>query len=122
MARYKKEISFRLGKNLLYYKIVDKINDEYKVLFHGLNGSKKIKINEWIRAELKIVTDDDPKRSTSYLSGWHIMESYEEAESYLSRFTNVKNKAIVECEAKNIRKKEHSPHNVYLAEFIKIKE
>lgn len=107
---------------MIYYKIVDKINGEYKVLFHGLNGSKKIKTNEWLQAELKTVTDGDPKRSTSYLSGWHIMESYEEAEKYLSRFTNIENKVIVECEAKNIWKKEHSPHNVYLAEFIKIKE
>ena len=107
---------------MIYYKIVDKINDEYKVLFHGINGSKKLKVGEWIRADLKMVTDGDLKRSTKYLSGWHIMETSEQAESYLSRFTNTKNKAIIKCEAKNIWKKEHSPHNVYLAGYIKIVE
>ena len=105
---------------MIYYKIVDKINGEYKTLFHGIDGSRKMKSNEWIQATLKMVTDGDAKRSKKYLSGWHIMETQEQAEKYLSRFTNVENKTIVKCEAKNIWKKEHSPHNVYLAEFIKI--
>ena len=106
---------------MTYYKIVDKDNKgNIKILFHGINGSKILKRGEWLQAVVKPVTDGDPKRSTEYLSGWHLFDNKEEAEFYLKRFKNKEPKTIIECEAKNLWKKEHSRANVWLAEWIKI--
>jgi hypothetical protein len=100
-----------------YYKIVDIKNDQIKTLFHGINHSKVLQKKVWIIADKKFVNDGD---GTSYLSGLHIMMSYDECVNYLNRFKNKKEKGIVTCHAEGLRKKEHSPHNVYLADCIKI--
>lgn len=106
---------------MYWYKIVDKDqNNNLKTLFHGINRSKILKMNEWMEAEMKIVKDGTSK--SSYLSGWHIAPSYEECIKYLQYFKNIKPKTIVKCEAINIRPKEHSRHNIFLAQWIKILE
>lgn len=103
-----------------WFKIVD-IDEKgrIKTLFHGNNRSRLLKLGEWLQAELKMVRDGTSK--TSYLSGWHIVPSLDECKRYLEFFTHVEKKAIVECEAKEIRPKSHSRHDIYLAEFIRIK-
>lgn len=100
-----------------YYKIVQK-ND--KTLFHGVNGSKVLEKGKWLTADIKIVSDGKLSRDTNYLSGWHIIDGKENAEKYLNRFKDSSNKKIVECYAKNIRKKEHSKSEVYLSEELYI--
>ena len=104
-----------------WYKIVDKdSNDNIKTLFHGVNRSRILKFDKWLEAEMKMVKDGTSK--TSYLSGWHIAPSYEECILYLQYFKNREPKTIVKCEAQNIWKKEHSRHNIFLAQWIKILE
>jgi hypothetical protein len=103
-----------------WFKIVDiDSKGRIKTLFHGNNKSRLLKLNEWLKAEIKLVRDGTSK--TSYMSGWHIAPSLEECINYLKCFTHVENKAIVECEAKKIRPKSHSRHDIYLAELIHIK-
>jgi hypothetical protein len=102
-----------------YYKIMDCSSKGPKTLFHGNNGSKIIPMKEWVKASrYKLVTDGSGK--TQYMSGWHVMESLEEAEEYLgTKFKNLSNKIIVECYiAENIRPKTHSRANVWLSQMI----
>lgn len=103
-----------------WFKIVDITeNNEVKTLFHGLNGSRILPTNKWLTATKKIVSDG---KGTKYLSGFHIMESFEEAQEYLKRFKNISSKGIIEVSVKNMWKKEHSTSNVWLSEKIKIND
>jgi hypothetical protein len=101
-----------------WFKIVDKEKDVYKTLFHGINGSRILKIKEWLKADRKLVKDGTSK--TIYESGWHIAPSLKECQDYLKYFKHIKKKAIVKCEAKVIWPKAHSRHNIFLAEWLKI--
>jgi hypothetical protein len=101
------------------FKIVDNHNGILKTLFHGVNGSRVLKTNEWLKADIKDVRDGSCQ--TYYKSGWHVLSTYEECAEYLKRFTYTDNRKIVECKAKNVWPKTHSIANVYLAEYILIK-
>lgn len=104
-----------------WYKIVDRDDKgNIKSLFHGNRGTRILKMDEWMEAEMKQVKDGTSK--TTYISGWHIAPSYEECKRYLQYFKNTAQKAIVKCEAKNIWPKAHSRHNIYLSQWIKILE
>lgn len=108
-----------MEKNYKWYKIVDVVNGDVKTLFHGLNGSRTLPLNKWLKAEKKMVQDG---KGTMYLSGFHIMQSLEDSIEYLKRFQNVENKGVVLVSTKKEWKKEHSPSNVWLCEEIKIHE
>ena len=99
-----------------WYKIVERQNGVLKTLFHGLNGSRIIPENKWLKAEKKLVRDGTSK--TYYKSGWHIMPTYEECVEYLKFFQNLNTKCIVKCKAMDIRPKSHSRSNVFLADYI----
>ena len=104
----------------IWWKIVehDEKSGAYKTLFHGLNGSRTLPTNEWLTAVEKMVGDGTSK--TRYLSGFHILETYEDCEEYLTYFKTPKNRVIVPCLAKgNIRPKSHSRHPVFLSKQIK---
>lgn len=106
---------------MAWYKIVDKDKyGNYKMLFHGINGSKIFPVGEWVEAENKIVSDGS--NGTKYRSGWHVMSDLDECKAYLSRFTDkTKQRVIVEVKVGgNIWPKEHSPSNVFLCDYIKI--
>jgi len=103
---------------MTYFKIVEYENDTIKTLFHGINGSRTIPANTWLKAVIKPVRDGS--KGTEYLSGWHIMKTKTEAKEYLTRFSNTKTKRIVSCHARHVWKKAHSRDNVFLAKEIKI--
>jgi len=102
-----------------YYKIVDYEDGKIKTLFHGLNGSRTLPTNIWLTADQKLVRDGST--GTLYMSGWHVLSTYEECEQYLKKFINIKHKRIIECEVGGeLRQKEHSRDNVFLADRIRI--
>ena len=104
-----------------WYKIVELDKKEnIKTLFHGINRSRLLKVGKWLKAEMKMVRDGP--NSSEYLSGWHIAPTYEECVEYLKAFKHRHNKRIIKCEAKNIRSKSHSRHDIFLAEYIYITE
>jgi len=107
---------------MYWYKIVDKDSKgNYKMLFHGIKGSKIIPVGEWVKSERKIVRDGSV--GTQYTSGWHVMMNFDECQNYLSRFTSIKGhgRTIVEIDVRGkIWPKEHSPSNIHLCEWIKI--
>ena len=100
------------------YKIVDEHNGVLKTLFHGVDGSRVLKLNQWLKADIKDVRDGS--RTTYYKSGWHIMSTYEDCVEYLKQFTYTDKKKIVKCRAKHVWPKTHSRSDVYLSEYIYI--
>jgi len=107
-----------MKKEVVWFKIVDIEKNKIKTLFHGLNGSRQLHFSNWYVAEKKMVTDGTTERSTKYLSGFHVIPSHKESVEYLKKFKNVKNKHILPCYVRGLRKKEHSPYNVWLADEI----
>ena len=104
---------------MIAYKIIEFEDGKVKTLFHGVNGSRTLKMNEWIKA--KEIKGRDGSGDRWYLTGWHCFYTFEEAKSYLKAFRTRKEKLkIAEVEVKNIRKKEHSPSNVILCSWLKI--
>jgi len=100
------------------YKIVEVVNGEIKTLFHGINGSRVMPKGKWIKANQ--VMGKDGTSETKYLTGWHVLLSYEDCVAYMSRFKKrLDILKIVECQVKHATPKEHSPSPVYLAEYIK---
>jgi hypothetical protein len=109
-----------LDREQYWYKIIERKNTVIKTLFHGLDGSRILKRNQWLKAEKKLVRDGTSK--TYYESGWHILPTYEECVDYLKFFKHLDTKDIVRCKAKDIRPKSHSRGNVYLADWILIED
>ena len=107
---------------MYWYKIVDKDKKgNFKMLFHGIDGSRIIPVGKWIRSEQKLVRDGSV--GTQYTSGWHIMMNLDEAVEYMARFTSNSPHArvIVKVDVDGkIWPKAHSPSNVHLCEWIKI--
>ena len=101
--------------NKVYYKIVQLKDDQYKTLFHGINGSKVLKPNEWINAVIKENASDG--HGSTYTSGIHIIDGAENAVSYLGRFKR-EDITIVRCHAKGLTHKAKSKEYVYLAKSI----
>ena len=102
------------------YKIVetdDKGN--LKTLFHGVDGTRIISTDKWIKADEKMVKDGTSK--TEYLSGWHILLEKSHAMDYLKAFTTRLDRLkIVKVFVKDIRPKEHSRHPVFLAKELRL--
>jgi hypothetical protein len=100
----------------VYYKIVE-INDkgQYLTLFHGIGGTRLLPIGELIKAEIKENVMDG--KGTKYTSGLHIIDGYENAVDYLSKFKRT-DRVIVKCYAKGLKHKTKSKPYVYLADEI----
>ena len=101
-----------------YYKIFDIGKNGPKTLFHGINGTRELKLNKWLNAKLSMVNDN----ATSYRSGFHLLKTIKETKAYFDKFKNKKNRCIVEVfvdERSGIWKKKTSK-SVYLAKRIKI--
>lgn len=106
---------------MIAYRICERKGDKIQTLFHGINGSRTIPLNEWVNANVKIVTDGAKEKSTKYLSGFHVFEHKEDCRKFISRFRKERDLVMVECEVKGkMWKKEHSPAPVILVEHMKI--
>jgi hypothetical protein len=105
------------------FKIMDFEDGKLKTLFHGLNGSRVVR--QWVPlyADMKKGVKDGTGKAT-YTSGWHVLETKEQAMAYLTKFKHLEKKVIVKCRAAGqIWKKKHSPaEGLWLAEIIEIRE
>ena len=86
-------------------------------LYHGLNGSRRIESGKWLKADIKDVRDGT--NGTVYLSGFHVFRGEAIARDYMRKFTKP-HKAIIVVRCRGLRKKEHSPDWVYLADQMKV--
>lgn len=105
---------------MIYYKIVDLSNGKLHTLFHGVRGSRLLKMGEWLRAENKPDAYDG-SRSRTYESGWHILPDWETACEYLKKFFKRRgNLIIVPCEVRGRIRNKQLNSKVLLADEIRI--
>jgi hypothetical protein len=102
---------------LKWYKIFDEKEGNPRTLFHGVNGSKTLPLNEWIEAVVKDVSDG----GTVYKSGFHILSNLQEIRKYATRFKESKIISEVDVdEDAGIWPKIHSPSKIMLAKKMRI--
>ena len=100
---------------MLGYKIFDIDNEKnLKFLFHGLNHSRNVTQNKWLKAKKIKGRDGTGKRY--YTTGFHFFKTLHEAEKWPGRMIN---REIVKISVKNTRLKNHRS-NVFLADKIKV--
>ena len=105
------------------YRICERKNGELFTLFHGIKGSRKMPMNEWLTADVKIVKDGSKKTSKLYKSGFHTIESLDECRTFTKKFKAKRDLVIVKCLiGENTWGKEHSPSNIILTDRIKLLE
>jgi len=103
------------------YRLVEMDNHgNLKTLFHGINGSRILPINKWIKANIKMVSEG--VNGKKYLSGFHSLGTLVECLQYSRKFKKKENRYVIPIKIKNIRMKEHSTSKVYLSEYMKIEE
>ncbi len=106
------------------YRVVEVKNGKVMSLFHGTNGSRQIHLDQWNKAEIKIV-GDGKRGSSDYLSGWHFLKSREVLQEGFDKYFKVKeNRYIVPCCVRgNIRPKRSTGRGFgsYLADEILIR-
>lgn len=106
---------------MIAYKIVESYSGGLRSLFHGTDGTRHFNVGEWLTAQIRENAKDGTSKS-SYRSGYHVLPTYEECVSYLSKFKRrLDNLRIVEVECGSVRwNKDHSNANVILVEKMKI--
>jgi hypothetical protein len=103
------------------YRICERKGDNIQTLFHGVNGSRTIPMNEWLTAKIKLVTDGTRETSTQYMSGFHVFAHKEDCRKFIGRFKKERDLVMVECEVGGkMWKKSHSPAPIILAEKMKV--
>ncbi len=99
------------------WKIVEVVDGQIKTLFHGLNGSRTMPQGQWLQAVEKPVKDGTS--NTTYLSGFHVFADQRACQTYLDRFTQRRELLrVVECRARRLRPKTHSPSPVMFSELV----
>lgn len=102
-----------------FYKIVLNEDGVLKTLYKGIEGSRTLRFNEWMKATKKWSTDGSGQKP--YLTGIHVFKDKKIAKDYLNNFRTERPRVVVECEAKGLRQKP-SNENVYLADEIYIEK
>jgi len=100
----------------IMYRIFEIKNSYPHTLFHGVEGRRELIKNRWYMAKEKMVSDGS--NGTSYLSGFHCLPTVEECRECLKIFTSERELGIYSIIARGLRKKEHSPRNVWLAKSM----
>jgi len=90
-----------------------------KNLFKGIEGSRTLPLDTWLRAENKWSVDGSGQEE--YLTGIHCLLNKEKAINYLDNFRTDRDRIVVECYAKDLRQKPTN-NDVYLADWLYIPE
>jgi hypothetical protein len=102
------------------FKIMDFKDGKLKTLFHGTHGTRVVPQWVRVRAQIREHAVDGGPGSAMYKSGFHLLETLDQAKAYLKKFKNMTNKVIVKVEVFGTTwKKDHSPaEGLFLAEWI----
>lgn len=100
----------------VWWKIVEKKNGKLFSLFHSNEGTRELKVGQWVGSIRKKVSDGT--NGTSYMSGWHIIATKAEARRYLKKFTADRELLVVPCRARGVSPKHHSRYDVHLAKAL----
>ncbi len=105
---------------MIVYRICERKRGKLLTLFHGINGSRELKLNEWHTAIVKPVSDGSRKTSKIYTSGFHSLASLDECRKFSNKFYAERDLCIVECEVRGKTwPKIHSPSNIILSKYLK---
>lgn len=100
------------------YRIVEIKQGHPHTLFHGVQGRRKLPINTLVKADIKQVRDGT---GPYYTSGFNVLLSEEACQQYLERFVAPRElRVIMVFVNENLRKKEHSNSEVFLADHMYI--
>lgn len=103
-----------MSRQRLYYKAFRHTDRGIEFFMHGLQGSKLVRMNQWMTADTKTVRDGSGKRW--YESGFHVFSSFDQVARWLKR---VKTPVVIHVvKAQKVWEKERSP--ALLAEKIKV--
>jgi len=102
------------------YRIFEVHDDGHALtLFHGVDRSRKLPLDEWVEAENKNVRDGSD--GTEDESGFHVTRTRKQAAMYMEGFTAPRNLVICRVQVDGrIREKEHSPSPILLVDKMKI--
>jgi hypothetical protein len=105
------------------YKIFDLHKDKTgkhipKTLFHGVRGCRSLPVNEWVYAELKLVTDGSSQNQ--YLSGFHAYPNLDAVRKWLKGAKNLKNRVVVKVILEGCFEKPNAVRPTILARKMKI--
>lgn len=107
------------SRSMTAYRICDDKNGQPMTLFHGIRGSRRIPLDQWVEADVKIVHDGD--RGRPYRSGFHVLKEKGTAKRvFVDTFKKLKGRAIVKVQVAMTWPKKHSKHGVTLARHMKI--
>ena len=105
-------------KELHAYRIVEIDGERIRPLFHGINGKREFTFDTWIRADKKHVSDGSQRSRKTYLSGFHVLLSKEDAEKFFNRRFKIKeNRRVVPCRVRGDIRPKYSG-TCYLADEI----
>ena len=86
----------------IWYKILDEQYGQPHFLYHGINRSKLIPLDQWIVSERKWVKEGS---NPYYWSGFHVYPDLESVTQWLHRIKKMTNRVLVEITTREIRKK-----------------
>ena len=109
-----------LSRNMIAYRICERKNGKLHTLFHALNGTRELPMNEWLTADIKEVCDGSRKTSKMYTSGFHVLRDIDDCRKFVKKFRRERDLVLVECEVTGIRDKAHSTSNVLVTDKIKL--
>ena len=102
------------------YRICDEKDGLPLTLFHGIRGSRRIPLDQWVKAEVKVVHDGDKGRP--YRSGFHVLKDKGLAKRVLlETFKKLEGRVIVPVQVDDTWPKKHSKHGVTLARRMRIR-
>ena len=101
------------------WRLFEEKDGELHTLFHGVDGSRKIREGEWYRADEKLVRDGTSR--TWYAGGFHVF-AHERSLEYVDRFTKPRKLVAVEVEIKGrVRPKPTNPE-ILLVTWMRVPE
>ena len=78
------------------YRIVEIKDGKVKPLFHGIRGRREFPLDTWVKADMKMVKDGSS--TFTYLSGFHVLRTKQEAEKFFSTMFRIKkDRYIIPC-------------------------
>lgn len=107
----------------MWWKIVEshEYGESYRTLKHGNGPNGRLLVRDtWLEATAREVRDGSGR--TWYKSGWHVLATLGDAEDYHAKFKKRTNLIIIPVWAHEVRRKQHSRDDVFLARWIRIGE
>jgi hypothetical protein len=105
-----------------YYRMLRDKDGLPTTLFHAVNGSKKVPLDEWIEAIVKEAWDGSKTTAKRYMSGFHVLPTLDDIVKFSGKFR--KREDLVICpvwvDEEDMWDKEHSPADVKLVKKMMI--